>query len=101
MMSEDAMTKEEIVARCKAAAEAIDIATCEIMSAFCNVADPYDVEPEGYVLVGRVPFVRSSESDGWVCLYWLPHDKAKALHARIDRIRKGLEQYCEDDDCPF
>ena len=84
-MREDRMTKEEIVASCNAAGQAVDIETCEICWSTCNVADPYGVEPDGYVLVGRVPFVRSAERDGWVCLYWLPEDKARALHARIAR----------------
>jgi hypothetical protein len=84
-MSEDRMTKEEILASCNAAGQVIDIDTCEICWGTCNVADPYGVEPDGYVLVGMVPFVRSAKSDGWVCLYWLPEDKALALHARIDR----------------
>ena len=94
-MSEGRMTKEEIVASCNAAGQAIDIETCEIGWSTCNVADPYGVEPDGYVLVGRVPFVRSAKSDGWVCLYWLPEDKAQALHvARGDGEPK-------EDDWPF
>lgn len=75
-MSDDRMTKEEIVASCNAAGQAIDIESCEVRWGTCN---------DGYVLVGRVPFVRSAKSDGWVCLYWLPEDKALALHARIER----------------
>lgn len=84
-MLEDTMIKEERIAYCVAAGQAVDIETCEICWHTCNVADPYGVEPEGDVLIGRVPCVRSSENDGWVCLYWLPEDKARALHARIER----------------
>jgi hypothetical protein len=84
-MREDRMTEEEIVASCNAAGQAVDIETCEICWMTCNVADPYGVERGGYVLVGMVPFVRSSESDGWVSLYWLSEEKARALHARIAR----------------
>lgn len=84
------------MAACTAAALAIDIETCEVCWETCNVADPYGIDPDGYVLVGRVPFVRSSESDGWVNLYWLPEDKARALHARIHR-----GEVTPVDDCPF
>ena len=84
-MSQEQMTKEEIDASCIAAGQAIDIETCEVCWDTCNVADPYGVETDSYVVVGRVPFVRSPGGEGWVCLYWLSEDKARALHARVER----------------
>ena len=87
-MSEDRMTKEEFLASREAAGRLIDVETCEIQWWYAQTLDPYGVErdlPAELRLVGRSYFVRSAESDGWVSLYDLPKDKARALHARIER----------------
>ena len=84
-MSKLEMTAEEFLAGREAAARVIVVETCEIWWYHCRIADPYGVETDSYVVVGRVPFVRSPGGEGWVCLYWLSEDKARALHARIER----------------
>jgi hypothetical protein len=69
------------------AGKMIDVATCEIACWHAQVLDPYGVHeltPEEFQ-VGRLVFVRSPESDGWVSLYDLPEESARALHQRIDR----------------
>jgi hypothetical protein len=75
------------VADRKKAGERIDVATCEIAWDWGQVLDPYGVHrltPEEEQ-VGRLVFVRSPESGGWVSLYDLPKESARALHQRIDR----------------
>lgn len=93
-------TKEEFLADRKAAAQRIDVETCEIMWEYIQILDPYGVEPDlpdEKLQVGRGYFVRSFESDGWVSVYDLPRGRASRVH---DRIKKGLEQD-RDDDIPF
>jgi hypothetical protein len=71
----------------KEAGKAIDVATCEITWTYGQILDPYgvrEVAPEEYQ-VGRLVFVRSPESGGWVSSYDLPEESAIALHQRIDR----------------
>jgi hypothetical protein len=95
-MNEDQMTKEEFLANRVAAGRAIDVETCEIYKKTCSIMDPYGVDPDDSCeCIGRVPFVRSAESHGWVCVYDLPKDKARALH---DRIERGVEQ---EEDLPW
>ena len=71
----------------KEAGKAIDVATCEITWTYGQILDPdgvREVVPEEYQ-VGRLVFVRSPESGGWVSSYDLPEESAIALHQRIDR----------------
>ena len=65
-MQEDRMSKEEILANRIAAGRVIDTETCEIWDSFCDISDPYGVDPPPYEYqcVGRVIFVRSAESEG-------------------------------------
>ena len=63
-----------------------------------QVVDPYGVHeltPEDDC-VGRLVFVRSPKSFGWVSLYDLPEESARALYRRIDR--EGIP---DNDDWPF
>jgi hypothetical protein len=89
MAREIAMTDNELeqwLAGRKKAGGAIDVATCEITWRHGQVLDPYGVReltPEEYQ-IGRLVFVRSPESDGWVSLYDLPKESAHALWQRID-----------------
>jgi len=71
----------------KEAGKAIDVATCEITWTYGQILDPdgvREVVPEEYQ-VGRLVFVRSPESGGWVSLYNRPTESAIPLHQRIDR----------------
>ena len=80
-MQEDRILKEK-------AGRMIDVETCEIEWCFAQTLDPYGIEPDlpdDLWQVGRSYFVRSAESDGWVCAYDLPEDKRRALYARIKR----------------
>lgn len=82
----------------KEAGRTIDVAICEIAWKWGQVLDPYEVHeltPEEYQ-AGRLIFVRSPESSGWVSLYDLPEESARALHQRIDR--EGIPE--NDDDPP-
>ena len=72
----------------KEAAKAINVATGEITWKHGQILDPYGVRklrPEKYQ-VGRLVFVRSPESGGWVSAYDLPEESARRLHQRIDRL---------------
>ena len=94
-MSENRMTKEEFLASRVAAGWAIDIETCEVLIRSAYTLDPYGVEPDlppELRQIGSYYFVRSAESDGWVCEYDLPEDKDRALHARIER--GDVEEKC-------
>jgi hypothetical protein len=85
---------EQWLAGRKEAGRAIDVATCEIMCDWGQIADPYGVgdrSPEADC-IGQNIFVRSPDSGGWVSLDDLPEERARALHQRIE---KGLP---EDDD---
>jgi hypothetical protein len=87
-MSEDGMTKVEFLANRKAAGQVIDVETCEVAIWSAQTLDPYGVEPDLLPeerQIGSCCFVRSAESDGWVCQYDLPQDKVRALYARIER----------------
>ena len=95
IMSEDRMTKEEFLANRKAAGRVIDVETCEIAQWCVEILDPYGVEPDlpdEMHCVGRTTFVRSAESDGWVSVYDLPENKARALYGRIERGVKQEEK---------
>jgi hypothetical protein len=87
-MNEDRMTKEEFLANRKAAGQVIDPETCEVAIWSAQTLDPYGVEPDLLPeerQIGSYYFVRSAESDGWVCQYDLPEDKVRALYDRIER----------------
>ena len=91
-MNEDRKMKEEFLANRKAAGRVIDVETCEIAQWWVQIMDPYGVEPDlpdEMQCVGRTTFVRSAESDGWVSVYDLPENEARALYGRIER---GVEQ---------
>ena len=95
-MNEDQVTKEEFLANRKAAGRVIDPETCDIAQWYVDLADPYGVSsPPPAECIGRVTFVASAESDGWVLVEDLPEDKARALH---DRIERGVEQ---EEDLPW
>ena len=84
-MSEDRMTKEEFLANRKAAGREIDVETCDIAKWYADLADPYGLNRPAPECIGRITFVASAESDGWVDVADLPEDKALALNARIER----------------
>jgi hypothetical protein len=89
-MSEDRLTKEEILADRKAAGLVIDVETCEIWSKFCNFANPYGVDPGcSKFRPGMGAFVRSAESVGWMFEEDLPDDRRRPLRDRIDRIDRA------------
>ena len=86
-MTTDTDELKQWLAERKEAAKQIDVATCEITWEWGQILDPYGVGqllPEEYQ-VGRLVFVRSPESGGWVSLYDLPEESARALHQRIDK----------------
>ena len=86
-MSENKMTKEEFLATRRAAGRMIDPETCEIWDEYCQILDPYGVDPppDECCCIGRLIFVRSSERNGPVCQYDLPDDTYLAVCARISR----------------
>jgi hypothetical protein len=85
-MREDRIAREEFLANRKAAGRMIDVETCDIDEWYVDLADPYGISrPPAAECIGRVLFVASAESDGWVLLEDLPDDKRRALHARIER----------------
>jgi hypothetical protein len=85
-MQEDRILKEEFLASRKTAGRMIDVETCEIWDAHCQVLDPYGVDllPDDDC-IGREIFVGSAESDGPIWAGDLPEDKRRALYARIKR----------------
>jgi hypothetical protein len=87
-MSDDRMTKAEFLASRIAAGQVIDIETCEVRIWSAYTIDTYGIEPDLPAearQIGSYYFVRSAESDGWVCQYDLPQAKVRALYARIER----------------
>jgi hypothetical protein len=95
-MSEDRMTKDEFLANRKAAGRVIDVETCDIAEWYADLADPYGVDRPPPECIGRIRFVASAESDGWVFVEDLPEHKRRALH---DRIKRGDGE--PNDDWPF
>jgi hypothetical protein len=93
-MKKDGITKEEFLAGRKVAGQAINVETCEIAKIAVDVVDPYGVGDDGIECIGRLVFVESAESDGWVYVGDLPEDKARALH---DRIERGYVRPIHDD----
>ena len=89
------MTKREFLANRKAAGRVIDVETCDIVKTTVNLADPYGVDRRLRVeCIGRVLFVASAQSGGWILVEDLPEDERLALKARIERGDV-------DDDVPF
>ena len=92
------MPKQEYlvwVASRKQAGEGINVETCEIG---CWVADyvyPYGTRPENDehdVYDEKFNFVRSADSNGWVCESDLPLSKVELLYERITRMREERER---------
>lgn len=96
----DEMPKDEYllwVAGRKAAAELIDVETCEIGCWMADGAYPYfDTRPEAekwrHAEHDKFNFVRSPESDGWICESDLPIPKWQALDARIERESEARDR---------
>jgi hypothetical protein len=86
-MTEDRITTEAFLASRKAAGQVIDIEICEIGLWSAYTLDPYGVEhlPDEARTIGLCYFVRSAESDGWVCQCDLPENGVRALYERIER----------------
>jgi len=67
----------------------IDIETCEITWWWGLTSDPYGLrQAKGDLLdeekqIQRLYFVRSPETQGWVCSYDFPSDKIAAMHDRF------------------
>jgi hypothetical protein len=96
-MTEDRTTKQEFLASRKAAGQAMDVDTCDVIECYVDLADPYGVNRAPPAeCIGKVRFVASAESDGWVLVGDLPEDKRRALNARIERGDVKPE-----DDFPF
>ena len=78
------------------AGRAINIETCELGWWYAHDADPYGLReaegtlPHAMKQVGRNRFVRSPESNGWVCEDDLPKAKFEALYARLERERSPM-----------
>ena len=91
----DLMTSEEMrqwVASREEAGLKIDIETCELGCWYVDECDPYGLRErkDGFarnLSVNKCNFVRSAESNGWVCWFDLPRDKAEARgqHRRPSR----------------
>jgi hypothetical protein len=92
----------------KGAGAKIDIETCELGWWYAQDADPYGIQqalgefPEAMYQVGRNRFVRSPDSQGWVCEDDLPTDKVHALYARLQRERESWsrEEIAARGPCP-
>jgi hypothetical protein len=84
-MRQARMTKEEFLVNRKAAGREIDVETCDILKWYADLEDPYGIDRPVSGCIGRITFVASAESDGWVDEADLPEDKALALNARIER----------------
>jgi hypothetical protein len=85
-MCEDRMAPKEYYANRIAAGRLIDVETCEIAKLTVDLADPYGMDPaDPAECIGRLLFVASAESEGWVLVEDLPEDNRRALHARIER----------------
>ena len=95
----DLMTDDELRqwrASRKEAARLIDTETCEIVCWYANAnGDPYGIGAmlgeedhldKGYA--DKFNWVRSPESNGWICEGDLPKEKISALYERIERERR-------------
>ncbi|WP_375764549.1 hypothetical protein ACE10X_21300 [Bradyrhizobium sp. Pha-3] len=71
----------------------IDVETCKITWWWAKIADPYGTDPDSDDCIGRVTFVKSAESNGWVSVYDLPEDKVRALYERIERGEEQDEEF--------
>jgi hypothetical protein len=76
----------------KEAGRKVDVETCEVVCWVADYAHPYGIREVDGVLqpaeneyTDKYNFVRSPETDGWVCEGDLPQDKAIALMQRIER----------------
>jgi hypothetical protein len=72
----------------KNAGRTIDPETAEIDWRFALVADPYGLDddlPDELKCVGRTYFVRSHDSDIWVCIHDLPARAQAAIVERWDK----------------
>jgi len=95
----DELTDDELrqwLASREEAGKQIDLETCEIGWWHVNLSDDYGIlerlgelspeeQPGGeYCNIGRLNFVRSAESDGWIALGDLPREKIRAFWRRVD-----------------
>lgn len=90
---------EQWVANRKEAGRAIDIETCELGRWAAYDADPYGLQDrkgelrESMKQLGTNRFVRSPESNGWICENDLPVEKVRAMYDRIDRHAHNLSSF--------
>jgi hypothetical protein len=81
----------------KEAGRNIDIETCELGWWYTQDADPYGIYRalgefnEAMYQVGRNRFVRSPDSQGWVCEDDLPIEKFCAMQERVERERQARD----------
>ena len=94
---------KEWVASRRAAGRAINVETCEVKFWPSNFTDPYDINAYKAQDVRQIHyFVRDGESCGWIHLDELPHEKIKALKARLVTQPCGRpEGTAWEDDLPF
>jgi hypothetical protein len=74
-----------------AAAQVVDIETCEIFAQHVQMIDPYGLDvdtPDGCGCIGKDTFVVSDATNGRVCIDDLPEEKRKALYGRMKRERE-------------
>jgi hypothetical protein len=84
----------------KEAGRQIDIETCEIGCWYANAnGDPYGIRDmlgeedhleKGYV--DKFSWVRSRDSNGWICEADLPLEKRRALYDRIESGRNSKRE---------
>jgi hypothetical protein len=87
-----------------AAAEAVDVKTCEVFRQHVQMMDPYGCDvamPEEYDCVGGELFVVSNATDGKVWIGDLPDEKCKELYERIKREPASSDDSIPDDLIPF
>lgn len=85
MTSREDIAREEFLAGRKAAGHLIDVETCDIAKISVDVADPYGIYGGPTECIGRLLFVASVVSGGWILTEDLPDDRYRALEVRIDR----------------
>jgi hypothetical protein len=100
------MTKEEVrqfLAGRKEAGKTIDVENCEFTWCWGEILDPYGVHswpPEEYQ-VGRIYFVRSLESGGWVSHYDLPPAILKAFYEALPNLISRWSRCCKKRSMPI
>jgi hypothetical protein len=84
----------------KAAGRRIDAETCEVGRSYGRLGDPYGLGLPVRGFWGDTTYVRSAESDGWVCMDDLPPERVSALRDRFERIKREL-RLCGGEDILF